>query len=86
MPAVCTAQQMESARRFKALFSRYQRNRDLLSVGAYVAGADPELDAAIGAYPRMERYLQQSMTERAALGGSQQDLAVLVQSVPNPAI
>lgn len=86
MPAVCTAQQMESARRFKALFSRYQRNRDLLSVGAYVAGADPALDAAIGAYPRMERYLQQSMTERAALGRSQQDLAELVQSVPNPAI
>jgi len=82
MPAVCNPQQIESARRFKALFSRYQRNHDLLSVGAYVAGADPALDAAIAAHPQMERYLQQSMTERAALARSQQELAELVQAIP----
>jgi flagellum-specific ATP synthase len=80
MPAVCTAQQLESARRFKALFSRYQRNRDLLAVGAYVAGADPALDVAIAAYPRMERFLQQAMTQQAPLVPSQVELAELVQS------
>jgi len=84
MPAVCDATQLELARRFKAMFSRYQRNHDLLSVGAYVAGADPALDAAIAAYPRMEQYLQQSMTERATLPGSRQELATLIQSVPAP--
>ena len=83
MPAVCSVQEMDSARRFKAMFSRYQRNRDLLSVGAYVAGADAALDAAIGAFPQMERYLQQSMTERATLTGARQELAMLVQSVPH---
>ena len=82
MPAVCTAAQLEAARRFKALYSRYQRNRDLLAVGAYVAGADPALDAAIGAYPRMERYLQQTMIERSLLGTAQQELGALLQSVP----
>ena len=82
MPSVCDPQQIECARRFRALFSRYQRNHDLLAVGAYVAGADPALDAAIAAHPRMERFLQQSMTERATLGGSQQALAELMQSVP----
>ncbi len=80
MPAVCTSPQIESARRFKALFSRYQRNRDLLAVGAYVAGADPSLDAAIAAYPRMERYLQQTMTEPAELASSQRELGELVQA------
>jgi flagellum-specific ATP synthase len=80
MPAVCSAQQLESARRFKALFSRYQRNRDLLAVGAYVAGADPALDAAIAAYPRMERFLQQTMTDQAPLVLSQRELGELVQS------
>lgn len=85
MPAVCTAQQLEEARRFKALFSRYQRNRDLLSVGAYVAGADAELDTAISAYPRMERYLQQAMTERATLSGARQDLGAFLQSAGAPA-
>jgi len=79
---VCAPAQIEAARRCKAMFSRYQRNRDLLAVGAYVAGADPALDAAIAAHPRMERFLQQSMTERATLGGSQQALAELIHSVP----
>jgi flagellum-specific ATP synthase len=85
MPAVIGAQQLESARRFKALYSRYQRNRDLLAVGAYVPGADPALDAAIGAHPRMERFLQQSMTERADLLRTQQELEALVRSVALPA-
>ena len=81
MPAVTDARQLESARRFKAMYSRFQRNRDLLAVGAYVPGADPALDAAIGAHPRMERYLQQSMTDRANLAASQQDLHALVAGV-----
>jgi flagellum-specific ATP synthase len=82
MPAVVNPQQLESARRFKAMFSRYQRNRDLLAVGAYVPGADAALDAAIGAYPRMERYLQQSMKDQANLQRSQTDLNELVRTVP----
>ena len=82
MPAVCEAPQLEMARRFKGMFSRYQRNRDLLSVGAYVPGADPALDAAIAAYPQMERYLQQPMDEQATLPIARQALAELVRLVP----
>jgi flagellum-specific ATP synthase len=82
MPAVCSAAQLDAARRCKGLFSRYQRNRDLLSVGAYVAGADPALDAAIGAYPRIERYLQQAMSERADLAAARADLDELLRAVP----
>jgi len=82
MPAVCRPEQLEWSRQFKAAFSRYQRNRDLLAVGAYVAGADPALDAAISAYPRMESYLQQSMTERTNLAQAQQELSQLVHSMP----
>jgi len=85
MPAVCGAPEMDAARRFKGMFSRYQRNRDLLSVGAYVAGADPALDAAIAAFPRMERFLQQGMTERSALAQSQKELKELLRAVPGAA-
>jgi flagellum-specific ATP synthase len=47
------------------LFSRYQRSRDLISVGAYVPGSDPVLDQAIGLYPRMEGFLQQQLSEQS---------------------
>jgi flagellum-specific ATP synthase len=57
--------QFECVRRFKSLYSRYQRNRDLVSVGAYAAGSDPVLDQALAIYPQMEAFLQQNMTERA---------------------
>jgi flagellum-specific ATP synthase len=62
--------QFEQVRRFKALYSRYQRNRDLVSVGAYAAGSDPLLDQALAIYPQMEAFLQQNMTERAGYADS----------------
>lgn len=57
--------QFEHVRRFKSLYSRYQRSHDLVSVGAYAAGSDPILDQALVIYPQMEAFLQQNMTERA---------------------
>jgi flagellum-specific ATP synthase len=62
--------QFEHVRRFKALYSRYERNRDLVSVGAYAAGSDPVLDQALALYPRMEAFLQQNMSERAGYADS----------------
>jgi len=54
----------ELVRRFKMLYSRYQRSRDLISVGAYAPGSDPLLDQAVAIYPRFEAFLQQNMNER----------------------
>ncbi|CAG2135100.1 flagellar protein export ATPase FliI [Cupriavidus numazuensis] len=65
MTALISPEQFGSVRRFKQLMSRYQRNRDLISVGAYVPGNDPELDLAIRLHPRMEAFLQQDIHERA---------------------
>ncbi len=56
---------LEIVRRFKQLYARYQRSRDLISVGAYVAGSDPLLDQAIRMYPQFEAFLQQGIEERA---------------------
>lgn len=47
--------------RFKQLLSAYQRNRDLISVGAYASGSDPTLDEAIAHYPQLESYLKQGI-------------------------
>ncbi len=55
---------LDVVRRFKHLYSRYQRSRDLISVGAYAAGSDPTLDQAIAMQPGFEAFLQQGMDER----------------------
>jgi flagellum-specific ATP synthase len=69
--------QLDHIRRFKVLFARYQRSRDLISVGAYSPGSDPVLDQAINLYPRMESFLQQQLTEQADFASSVSALSAL---------
>jgi flagellum-specific ATP synthase len=78
MTAIVSEQQRRRAQQFKQVLSRYQRNRDLISVGAYVAGSDPQLDQAVALYPYLERFLQQRIEERAGIEETQQQLASLV--------
>ncbi|WP_215309324.1 FliI/YscN family ATPase [Polynucleobacter sp. Adler-ghost] len=59
MPKVVSKEHLLSARRMKQLYSRYMRGRDLVSMGAYIAGSDPELDAALQAWPKIQAFLQQ---------------------------
>ncbi len=65
MTALIEPSQFESVRAIKQMLSRYQRNRDLISVGAYAPGHDAQLDKAIALYPKIEAFLQQTMDERA---------------------
>ncbi|HTJ95030.1 MAG TPA: flagellar protein export ATPase FliI [Pararobbsia sp.] len=65
MTALVTEQQFDEVRKFKQTLSRYQRNRDLIAVGAYAPGRDAQIDRAIAMYPRLELFLQQKMLERA---------------------
>lgn len=52
---------LKRANRFRRLWSTYQQNQDLIQVGAYEAGTNPELDSAIRLRPVMEQFLQQDM-------------------------
>jgi flagellum-specific ATP synthase len=77
MVSLITPEHFEQIRHFKQLYSRYQRSRDLISVGAYVAGSDPMLDQAIKLYPAFERFLQQTITERSGFADSLTQLMAL---------
>ena len=57
--------QYRQVQRFKQMLSAYQRNRDLISVGAYVKGSDPLLDQAIAQYRDLEAFLHQAIQERS---------------------
>ncbi|MCW5654305.1 flagellar protein export ATPase FliI [Hydrogenophaga sp.] len=70
---------LELARRFRGLYSRYQKSRDLIQLGAYVPGSDPETDRAIVLYPALQRFLMQDMHEAATLPDSLQKLQAALQ-------
>ncbi len=78
MPRVVTREHVIAARRLKQLYSRYMRGRDLVSMGAYSPGSDPELDQAISAWPRIQAYLQQDINDTHGLLESTADLMQLV--------
>jgi flagellum-specific ATP synthase len=63
MPHVTEKDHFGRAQRFKQVYSRYQQARDLISVGAYVKGSDPETDFAIRYIDRMRDFLQQGLNE-----------------------
>ena len=77
------------------MYSRYQQARDLISVGAYVKGSDPETDFAITHIGNMRQFLQQGLNESAPLKESVDQLLAVVperrspdrrkSAVPNPA-
>jgi flagellum-specific ATP synthase len=56
MHNVVSREHFELARRFRAVYSRYQKSRDLVQVGAYMSGSDPALDEAIRLQPQMAAF------------------------------
>jgi flagellum-specific ATP synthase len=77
MNDVTSYSHQDAARSFKHLYSIYQQNRDLISVGAYEAGSDEQIDIAISAMPALSQFLQQDMNTRVTLEQSMQDLESL---------
>ncbi len=65
LTSLVSPEDLALVRRFKAYYSRYQRNRDLITVGAYAPGSDNLLDRAIALHPQMETFLQQNIDEKA---------------------
>ncbi|WP_422909845.1 flagellar protein export ATPase FliI [Pseudomonas sp. MAC6] len=82
MPQVVSEEHLRLSQRFKQLWSRYQQSRDLISVGAYVAGGDADTDLAIARQPAMVKYLRQSLQDNESLESSRTQLAATF----NPAV
>lgn len=82
MPQVVAPQHLSLAQQFKQVYSRYQQNRDLISVGAYVVGSDAEIDRAIERMPHFRRFLQQGLTESFNFTDSMQQLHQVMAPPP----
>ncbi len=77
MHGITSATQQQLARRLKQLLSAYQRNRDLVAVGAYKRGSDPVVDDAIALYPEIAAFLQQDIGEQSGQAESLARLGAL---------
>ena len=69
MHNVVSRSHFELARRFRAIYSKYEKGRDLVQIGAYAQGSDPALDEAISLHEDMGQFLRQDMFEAAPMDG-----------------
>ena len=81
MPAVATREHMRSAQRFRQVYSAYRQQRDLIAVGAYQKGSDPQVDQAIEMWPHLRAFLQQEVDEPMTLEQAIAGLAELAEQV-----
>jgi len=84
MPQIVDSSQLNLALQFKRLYSRYQQNADLISVGAYARGSDPETDRAVDMLSVIRAYLQQGMDEPMPMQRCVQELAMVMSPPPQP--
>lgn len=61
MSSIAEQEHQRAAGRIRQMMSVYQDNRDLLSIGAYKSGSNPELDEAIRHMDAINQLLQQSV-------------------------
>jgi flagellum-specific ATP synthase len=74
MQDIADEDHLARARQLKRLYSSYQQNRDLISVGAYQKGSDPRIDEAIAMQPGITAFLQQDMNLGVGLEQSLREL------------
>jgi flagellum-specific ATP synthase len=67
MPSITTAEHLQKVRSLRLLLSAHARSEDLIRIGAYQHGGDPNLDKAIAALPTILKFLQQDSKDRAPL-------------------
>ncbi|MFT4862779.1 MAG: flagellum-specific ATP synthase [Pseudohongiellaceae bacterium] len=67
MPAIVDDKHLQAAGEFKKLYSSYEQNKDLVSVGAYVQGSDAIIDKAIERRPYFSKFLQQGLRDQVSL-------------------
>lgn len=78
MPDIADPNHLKLARELRRIYSLYQQNKDLISVGAYQVGSDPRIDKAIAKHPAIVDFLQQDMDTPVSIEQSLYQLEVLL--------
>jgi len=78
MPDIADARHQKLANKLRQLYSLYQQNKDLISVGAYQKGSDPRIDEAIEKNGAISDFLKQNMDYAVNITQSLKELEALL--------
>jgi flagellum-specific ATP synthase len=80
--AVTTGEQQQLARRARQLLAARRDVRELVEIGAYVAGTNPRADQALALWPQLEAFLQQDMSEQSSADSAWEALRAILAAEP----
>lgn len=66
MPDVADREHLAVAIKIRRLLATYDDIEDLVNIGAYVPGSNPDIDLAVRAHPMIDQFLTQQMRERTS--------------------
>lgn len=78
MPAALTDEQNEILKRAKQIVTSYENMAELIRLGAYRKGSDPDVDEAIALYPEIEEFLGQHKDENTSIEEGFARLAAII--------
>jgi flagellum-specific ATP synthase len=74
---VTTPEQRRQANLLRRVLAAHRDAKDLIEVGAYVSGSNPDVDAAVALWPAITAFLRQPVDETVNAQASWQQLAAL---------
>ena len=77
MPQVVDEAHLTTAQMFKQLYAKYEQNKDLINIGAYQKGSDPQLDQAILMMPQLTSFYNKVLAKRSHLMNRYSNLLML---------
>ena len=77
---ITTAEQRSDATELRRLLAAHRDVRELVEIGAYVPGTNPDADRAAALWPQITAFLRQGLDEKVTAGQSWQALHALVTS------
>ncbi len=78
MPQVVDDKHRVIASQIRSLLATYKEAQDLINIGAYHQGSNPEIDKAIKAYPKIIQLLKQDVSEHTDYGDLLDQMAKII--------
>lgn len=77
MSHIVDEEQLQAARKLKEVVANYEKERDLILIGAYESGSNPDVDYAIEKIDEVNNFLKQGIQERISFEESVEGLKAL---------
>ncbi len=78
MDRVIQEEHLEDSRRLRSLLASYKENEEIINLGAYARGSNPDVDEAIEKKPVIDHYLRQKVEESSDFEETRESLHMII--------